>query len=126
MAHGRALDRAARRGGHALPAPGGDWGAEEPAVLLHEGLRGAVGLLAARGVPGPDCDGRRQGRRPVDGRHGPSADRAVGRGVHDAVGEQFRRSVPLDFCPLQGNIRHFLQLDLLCGGYHRDTAAPRL
>ena len=87
VAHRSALDGAPVRGrDHALPAAAN---AEKVSVLLQEGLGRPVRLLSARRVPGPDCDGRHRRRRPEDGGDRPSADRAVGRGVHDAdaIGE---------------------------------------
>ena len=83
VAHRSALDGASSRD-HAFPAAGDS--TKKLAVMLHEGLGGTIRLLTARRVPGSDCDGWHW-RRPVDGGDRPSADHAVGRGIHDAIGE---------------------------------------
>ena len=89
VAHRSALDGASSREtrDHALSAAGNN--TKKLAVLLNEGLGGTIRLLTARWVPGSDCDGWHW-RRPVDGRDRSSADHAVGRGIHDAIGRRSR------------------------------------
>ena len=95
VAHRSALDGASSREtrDHAFSAAGNN--TKKLAVLLNEGLGGTIRLLTARRVPGSDCDGWHW-RRPVDGGDRPSADHAVGRGIHDAIGEgAVRLPVPI-------------------------------